>query len=225
MNETHLPAAAGSTAGSAAAGAPPFLRIDAMRMSDVPIVGRIELVAFTSPWSEAAYRHELMANPRSFYYVIRPPAEAESGEEENGAAEEADVARAPVLPPILGYGGYWLLGDEAHIVTIASHPAYRRKALGELLLLHLIGMAREGQVESVTLEVRVGNTPARSLYAKWGFVEVGLRKRYYRDNGEDALLMTLFRVNEEQVWAPMAQRLAQLLAQLDAAHFDAETHF
>ncbi len=216
MSETHLPAAAGP----AAAGAPPFLRIDAMRMSDVPIVGRIELAAFTSPWSEAAYRHELMANPRSFYYVIRPPAEAESGE-----AEEADVSHGPVLPPILGYGGYWLLGDEAHIVTIASHPAYRRKALGELLLLHLIGMAREGQVESVTLEVRVGNTPARSLYAKWGFVEVGLRKRYYRDNGEDALLMTLFRVNEDQVWAPMAQRLAHLLAQLDAAHLDAETHF
>jgi ribosomal-protein-alanine N-acetyltransferase len=176
----------------------PFLHLDVMRLGDVPIVAELELLCFTSPWSESAYRHELTANPRSFYYVIR-----------------ASV-QAPTLPPILGYGGYWLLGDEAHIVTIASHPAYRGRSLGELMLLLLIGRARETEILHMTLEVRPSNTEARALYAKWGFEVVGLRKRYYRDTGEDAILMTLSHIKDEAQWAPMASRFEHLLATLDA---------
>ncbi|MGL4650487.1 MAG: ribosomal protein S18-alanine N-acetyltransferase [Caldilineaceae bacterium] len=197
----------------------PFLRIDAMRLADVPLVARLEILCFTSPWSETAYRHELTANPRSFYFVIRPPAELSLDEETSTQSQPPTLP--PTLPPILGYGGYWLLGDEAHIVTIASHPQYRRKALGELMLLHLIGCAREGQANAVTLEVRVGNIPAKALYAKWGFAEVGLRKRYYRDNNEDALLMTLHNADRDTTWAPMAQRIADLLTLLDGPMLEA----
>lgn len=172
------------------------LRITPMMLDDVPAVGALERVCFTSPWSEQTYRHELMHNARSFYYVMRAPARS-------------------TLPPLLGYGGYWILGDEAHIVTLASHPALRGHHIGELMLLHLIGRARDAAVELITLEVRVGNSPARGLYAKVGFEQVGLRKRYYRDNGEDALLLTLSHVAEEQVWTPMSERYAFLLAMLD----------
>lgn len=171
------------------------IQITPMLLDDVPWVGALERVCFTSPWSDETYRHELKHNPRAFYYVLRSPAGSD-------------------LPPLLGYGGYWILGDEAHIVTIASHPAYRRRRLGEVMLLHLIGRARDAGIEEVTLEVRVGNEPARALYAKWGFEEVGLRKRYYRDNGEDALLLTLAHVRDPQVWLPLQACYEALLASL-----------
>jgi len=208
MSQIQTPSSIGRSIESATPGAAahPFLRIDAMRLADLPIVGQLELRCFTAPWSETAYRHELTSNPRSFYFVIRTP---ERGDETAGSPDSA-------LPPVLGYGGYWLLGEEAHIVTIASHPDYRRRALGELMLLYLIGHARDAQVNEVTLEVRVSNRPARALYEKWGFVEVGLRKRYYQDNGEDALLMTLHHVEREEIWQPLAQRLHLLLSTLDA---------
>jgi ribosomal-protein-alanine N-acetyltransferase len=210
MNETSP--ASGTPPAASTSGTRSFLQIDIMRLPDVPVVGRLERLCFTAPWSENAYRHELTSNPRSFYFVLRSPP-VRPGEE--GAPGEG-----PVLPPLLAYGGYWLLGDEAHVVTIASHPAYRRKALGELMLLHLIGRAREAQVTAITLEVRPSNLPARALYAKWGFDEVGLRKHYYRDNNEDAILMTLHEVDRAEVWAPMAQRLASLLATLDERALD-----
>jgi ribosomal-protein-alanine N-acetyltransferase len=108
-----------------------------------------------------------------------------------------------------------VLGDEAHIVTIASHPKLRRRRLGELMLLHLIERARETGVTAVTLEVRASNRAAQELYHKWGFEQVGLRKRYYRDNNEDALLLTLFDVGSDEIWLPMAHVLEQLPASID----------
>lgn len=168
-----------------------------MTLADVPEVGVLERICFSAPWSEETYRHEIRHNPRAFYYVLRPP--------EGRAA----------LPSILAYGGYWVLGDEAHIVTIASHPRLRRRRLGELMLLHLVERARQAGVAAVTLEVRAGNRAAQALYRKWRFEEVGLRKRYYRDNNEDALLLTLFEVDHDAVWLPMARALAQLPASID----------
>lgn len=169
-----------------------------MRIDDLPEVLSLERASFTSPWTEATFRHELNHNVRAFYFVLRTPA---------GAGEAlADP------PPILAYGGYWILGDEAHIVTIATNPDYRRRGFGDLMFLHLIERAREAAITAVTLEVRAGNAPAQALYVKWGFVQVGLRKRYYRDNNEDALLMTLYDVDKDEVWEPLAAALAWLEA-------------
>lgn len=162
-----------------------------MMLDDVPEIGALERLCFRAPWSVETYLHELKHNPRAFYYVLRP-------------------AAGLSLPAILAYGGYWLLGDEAHIVTIASHPELRRRQLGNIMLLHLIERTRQAGIIDVTLEVRRGSTAAQGLYAKWGFVEVGLRKRYYRDNNEDALLLTLFGVQNETVWQPMAAALDSL---------------
>jgi ribosomal-protein-alanine N-acetyltransferase len=146
-----------------------------MTLADVPAVGAMEILCFPAPWSPDTYRNELLHNGYGHYWVLAP------GE-----------SKAAALPPLLAYGGYWLMGDEVHIVTVATHPQYRRCGLSERLMLSMIQQCRTQGANLVTLEVRVSNTPAQQLYTKLGFVEVGLRRAYYQDNGEDALLMTLF---------------------------------
>jgi [ribosomal protein S18]-alanine N-acetyltransferase len=165
-----------------------------MTLADVEFVADIEQRSFSAPWSAGTFRHELEHNGRSVYWVIRP------------AQPQPNID----LPPILAYGGYWLLGHEAHIMTIATHPEWRRHQLGEWMLLEMLARARASGVQQATLEVRASNRTAISLYTKTGFVEVGLRKRYYRDNNEDALLLTLFRLDSEAVWQPLYQRLVEL---------------
>ena len=102
-------------------------------------------------------------------------------------------------PPIFAYGGYWLMGEEAHIVVLATHPQWRRRGLAEAVLIEMLAQMRSVDVNEVTLEVRSGNVAAQELYRKLGFEEVGRRKRYYRDNGEDALLLTLFHLQDGKV--------------------------
>jgi [ribosomal protein S18]-alanine N-acetyltransferase len=99
-------------------------------------------------------------------------------------AEEAELQR------VIGYAGLWLMVNEAHITTIAVAPDYQGRGLGEMLLLALIDRAIELEALCVTLEVRVSNQVAQSLYRKYTFQQTGLRKRYYSDNGEDAQIMT-----------------------------------
>ena len=91
---------------------------------------------------------------------------------------------------IVGFVGTWFMVDEAHIVTIAVAAAERRRGLGELLLIAAIELAQRREQEVVTLECRVSNTGAQALYDKYSFERVGIRKRYYTDNDEDALIMT-----------------------------------
>jgi [ribosomal protein S18]-alanine N-acetyltransferase len=149
-----------------------------MTLADVPFVGELEPLCFPAPWSPDTYRKELLHNRFGHYWVLAP--EIEAGPEPQ-----------PALPPILAYGGYWLMGDEVHIVTIATHPRFRRRGLSERLMLFMIDECRSRGAAYVTLEVRAGNRAAQQLYAKLGFVEAGVRRGYYHDNGEDALLMTL----------------------------------
>jgi ribosomal-protein-alanine N-acetyltransferase len=89
----------------------------------------------------------------------------------------------------VGYAGIWVMTDEAHVTTIASHPDVRGKGVGELLLLALIHRAIEVGARWMTLEVRASNSVAQNLYRKYTFKEMGVRRRYYSDNGEDALVM------------------------------------
>ena len=91
---------------------------------------------------------------------------------------------------IVGFVGIWFIADDAHIVSLGVRPNDHRKGLGELLLLAAFREARRYGMREVTLEVRASNSPAQALYDKYGFREVGLRKRYYIDNGEDAIIMT-----------------------------------
>ncbi|HEU0073804.1 MAG TPA: ribosomal protein S18-alanine N-acetyltransferase, partial [Dehalococcoidia bacterium] len=98
---------------------------------------------------------------------------------------------------IIGYVGIWLMVDQAHIVAIAIREEYRRQGLGELLLAEAVEMALSNGQESVTLEVRRSNESAQALYEKFRFLKVGVRRRYYTDNKEDALIMTTPPINTD----------------------------
>lgn len=153
----------------------PQVLIQPMSVQDIPIIEALEEACFPEPWSGEIYRHELAHNPLSAYWVVRPA-----------------PCHAQPAPPILAYGGYWLTPPEAHIVTIATHPDCRRQGLGRMLMAWMIERARAGGATEITLEVRASNEAAQALYAHMGFIPVGRRKGYYRNNHEDALLMTLF---------------------------------
>ena len=148
-----------------------------MEERDIPQVIGIDRRAFANPWSAESYQYELTEN-RAAHFLVAV------------AATPGGAAAAGVERPVAGYAGYWLVVDEAHIATLAVHPDWRRHGLGEQLLVALLHQARGLGAVLATLEVRLGNCAARHLYSKYGFEEVGRRKGYYRDNGEDALLLT-----------------------------------
>ncbi len=157
----------------------PF-RVDPMRWEDVAEVMEIERRAFSMPWPLRAYEQELLRNPSAHYLVLRPR-----------EVRAAMPTFPPSRLPILGYGGFWLVPDEAHISTIAVDAPWRGRGLGELMFLALVEEAIALGANLITLEVRVSNVVAQNLYRKYGLEVVGRRPRYYRDNNEDALLMSV----------------------------------
>ena len=149
--------------------------VRSMNLDDLALVLDIDRLSFPVPWPERSYRYELTENPASHLLVA----------ESNGA-----------LQRVVGFIGCWLIADEVHISTLAVHPSFRGLGIGRTLLeASLEEMARRG-AEIATLEVRVSNATAISLYQKLGFELVGRRAGYYRDNGEDALLMTVTGLGE-----------------------------
>ncbi|MEL7566080.1 MAG: ribosomal protein S18-alanine N-acetyltransferase [Dehalobacterium sp.] len=125
----------------------------------------IEQVSFPTPWSKQAFLSELQQNSLAYYCV--------------GMLNEK----------IIGYGGMWIIIDEAHITNVAVHPDYRGKKVGEALMLHLIAQALIKGALRMTLEVRPSNIAAQSLYQRMGFEAVGRRRGYYTDTKEDAIIM------------------------------------
>lgn len=183
--------------------------VEPMHIDDVPQVMAIERESFPLPWPERAYRYELFQNKNSHYFVLRPiaaPAPAIRWE------PLRRLWRGDVRPPILGYGGFWMIAGEAHISTLAVDPAWRRRGLGELLLWSMLVQATSMGAFEATLEVRVSNHMAQSLYLKYGFERVGRRRRYYQDNGEDAWIMTLSDFDGETCQARLKE-LGQALHQ------------
>jgi [ribosomal protein S18]-alanine N-acetyltransferase len=175
-----------------------------MTMSDVPRVIEIERLAYPSTWPPSAYRKELQDNRWAHYIVMRDKKIVEERATEPVQDYERPrrifplsllpnrqtmTMQTPGLASIIGFAGLWLMVDEAHITTIAMHPDYRRRGLGEYMLANLIDIAYAINARWVTLEVRVSNYSAQNLYRKYGFREAGLRHRYYSDNQEDALIM------------------------------------
>ncbi len=106
---------------------------------------------------------------------------------------------------IVGFVGFWIMADEAHITSIAVRETYRGQGVGELLLISAIDMAAELQTRIVTLEVRVSNAIAQSLYVKYGFTQVGVRRGYYTDNREDAVLMSTQNITSTAFQARLQQ--------------------
>jgi ribosomal-protein-alanine N-acetyltransferase len=167
---------------------PATVRIEAMRLEDIPAVQAIERASFTSPWPPQAYRSELETNRLAAYLVAR------------------------IDGTIVGFAGIWLMVDEAHVTTFAVHPAWRRRRIGERLLVAVLDLAVARGAREATLEVRLSNLAARRLYEKYGFRPVGLRPRYYSDDNEDALIMT----TEPLASSAMRDRLERRRAELEA---------
>ncbi len=180
-----------------------------MQWQDVPEVMVIERRSFTLPWSANAYRHEILENANAHYFVLRRRAERPDG------WLSRLMRRAPAVR-IVGYGGFWFIVDEAHVSTIAIDVDWRSRGLGEYLLASMIGRAIALRAASLTLEVREGNLAAQSLYRKYGFVVTGRRPRYYQDNHENALLMTVADVNTpayQQTLSRLAAKASARVAQ------------
>jgi [ribosomal protein S18]-alanine N-acetyltransferase len=187
-------------------------RVEPMRIEHIPTVHQIEKRCFSQPWPQNAYRREIQSNRMAHYFVVRrldddadpePVPVAVSAPADDGLLGKlARLFRGgddrPTIPSaaldaelksIVGYAGLWLMTDEAHITTIAVDPNYQGFGIGELLLLGLIDRAQQIGARWLTLEVRVSNKVAQRLYEKYTFKEMGLRRRYYSDNNEDALVM------------------------------------
>lgn len=184
---------------------PPY-RIDSMQWEDVPAVMAIERQSFTLPWSDYTYQHEILENNHSHYFVVRRT----NGESAARAGWLRRLFSSPRKAPVIGYGGFWLVVDEAHISTIASDTQWRGRGIGELMLLAMVERSIELGAAMVTLEVRVSNTVAQNLYHKYGFEVVGRRPHYYRDNDEDADLMTVDQIQGEAYKAKLRDLRAAL---------------
>ncbi len=148
-----------------------------MRLSDIPAVMAIEILAFPTPWKASAYEYEITSNRLANYQVLT-----------------AQLGDRP--EKLIGYAGFWMMGGEAHISTIAVNPNWQGRGLGELLLLNLLDLTLDQKASLVTLEVRRGNVIAQALYSKYRFLIVGERPRYYQGK-EDALLMTVQPLDEK----------------------------
>lgn len=169
------------------------LNIRRMEWDDLPAVLLIDVMSFSLPWTLSAYTHE-MKNPNARPWVV----EAELDEPLTYKAPEhytlEPIEKKTGEQAIVAVAVVWMIVDEAHIATIAVHPAMRGRGVGRELLKTLLEQCAQDGAVSALLEVRAGNMTAQNLYKSFGFEEVGRRPRYYRDNFEDAILMTLSRL-------------------------------
>lgn len=143
------------------------LRIRKMTVDDIPAVVDLDQKSFSLPWPERSFRFELTDNPASRCWV------------------------AELDGKVVGMIVAWLIVDEAHVATVATHPEYRRRGIGRRLLAHALRHLSQDGARSSFLEVRESNLAAQEMYRKFGYEATGRRQHYYRDNDEDAILMNL----------------------------------
>jgi [ribosomal protein S18]-alanine N-acetyltransferase len=180
---------------------------------DLDQVAAMERESFPTLWPPTSYRRELK-NRMAEYVVCARDDEFITVEPKPGKKGllglfgRRNKPQEPVQRQLLvGFVGIWYMAGEAHIVSIAVRETYRRKGLGELLLIGSIEMAMRRDCQVVTLEARVSNDSAIALYRKYGFNEVGLRRRYYSDNGEDAVIMTTDKLTSDEYEALFENRV------------------
>jgi ribosomal-protein-alanine N-acetyltransferase len=182
-----------------------------MRLHDIPEVTAIDQLSFNPSWSARSYQFEVGESTYSYMVVL----------------EQTDEKPKPGwrrLVPALngnehthsigGYGGLWNIMDEAHISTIATHPDFRGRGWGEILLAGMIRRGIKLEAQYVVLEVRVSNTPAQNLYRKYGFQTVATKPKYYHSDNEDAYEMRLSLENR-YYRAHFEERFARLVEQHD----------
>ena len=142
------------------------LEIREFNINDIEELYEVELTSFTDPWSKESFKDEL--NNEIAHYLVDS-----------------------INNKVVAYIGAWFILDEAHITNVAVKSDFRRQKIAKQLITAFIVLAKKHQITSITLEVRASNIPAQSLYQQFGFEKQGLRKRYYADNNEDAIIMWL----------------------------------
>ena len=150
------------------------ITIRKMTVQDVPVVAQIDQMSFSLPWPEHAFHYEVADNRVARCFV----------------AETGDKRLAAMIVS-------WIVVDELHIATIATHPDFRRQGIGAEILTAALRDAGMSGVRKAFLEVRASNEAALTMYRKFGFEVTGRRVKYYKDNGEDAILMTLEPLEKE----------------------------
>ena len=187
-----------------------------MEGRDIVQAAEIEREAFPTMWPPTSFKRELSSNRLARYLVVCGPREeadspsapaprsligaprrtrlgrliAAVGRRLGSGGARAEEPPPEPQDPVWGYVGIWFMADEAHITGVATRQTHQRQGIGELLLIGTVELAQVRGTRSVTLEARVSNSIAQALYRKYGFKEMGIRKRYYSDNAEDAVIMS-----------------------------------
>ena len=151
------------------------LIIRKMTADDIPAVVELDKMSFSLPWPERSFRFELTDNPASRCWV------------------------AEVDGRVVGMIVVWLLVEEAHVATLATHPDLRRQGIAKKLLAHALRYLIDEGAQTSFLEVRASNIAAQEMYRRFGYEESGRRRRYYKDNDEDAILMNLDSLKVERL--------------------------
>jgi len=195
-----------------------------MQREDISQVSAIDRESFPTQWPPPPFKRDL--GSRLVHYLIAieepdPSATAEITEVEAEGSLQKLVSR--IMSPfgrllssdnsnserkddIVGYAAMWLMVDEAHLTSIAVKQSHRRQGIGELLLISTTELAMRLKSQVVTLETRVSNQSAKALYQKYGFATTGIRRGYYSDDGEDAVIMTTSSIASDE-YRSMFQRL------------------
>lgn len=142
------------------------LRFIKLEANHIPEMMELERIIFPCPWTEEMFYHEIGSGFSNFYVLVNE------------------------LKKIVAYFGLWIIADEGHVNNFAVLPEYRRQGLADLMMKKIFEIGSKEKVSLYYLEVRFSNTPAINLYKKYGFFEAGIRKNYYSQPMEDALLMT-----------------------------------
>jgi ribosomal-protein-alanine N-acetyltransferase len=197
-----------------------------MQKEDIPQVSAIDREAFPDQWPPPSFRRDLNNNIVRYLVALKesdhPHSHPEiAGQKPKGILRRllsklkrlllggppsTDERAAQNQDTIVGYAAMWLMVDEAHLTSIAVRGTHRRLGIGELLLISMMDLALQLKAQVMTLETRVSNLEAQALYEKYGFAKAGMRRHYYSDNGEDAIIMTTDRISS----APYQARLQEL---------------
>jgi ribosomal-protein-alanine N-acetyltransferase len=180
-----------------------------MRVEDIPQANELDRECFPTQWSSPSYKREIISGKLAHYVVAWDKEEALQPIEEiaqqsssfdrfvGGVRRLIGSEQSPsptVSQRIVGLAGVWIMADEAHLTTIGVRKAYRRQGIGELLLIAAISVATMHNAQVLTLEVRASNFIASTLYEKYGFSRTGVRRGYYLEDGEDAVIMSTDRL-------------------------------
>lgn len=162
------------------------LEFSDMRPRDLRALLEIEKTLFPEPWSRAIFESELAQRSSRYYRVAR------------------------IEGLLVGYLGLMFIEDECHIMTLGVLPRFQRRGIGIRMMLEGVENARSRGAKHLSLEVAVGNEPAQSLYRRFGFAPVGVRKGYYQASGEDALVMWAYDIDSKEY----QERLADIVSTL-----------